>query len=132
MSNVLEQKIETLQGQVTELQNSVATQIAEGIEKATADLKLELEEKIEKAFASAESTDPKVVEKKPVTPFKSLRLKSGKRNFEFKFPTAKLEINGRPQIFTAEEICEKVNSDIADKLVALYDAGQTLFITELN
>lgn len=132
MSKELENKIQILEGQLTELKDSVTTQIEDGIYKAASALKLELEAKIEESLSSPESPAPKVVEKKPVTPFKSLTLTSGKRKFEFKFPTAKLEINGRPEIFTAEEICEELNSDIADKLVALYDSGQTLFITELN
>lgn len=128
MSKELEAKIAKLEEDLTGVKASVESQISEAVAK----LKESITAQVKEEVAAAMGTQV-VEEKKPVTPFESLTLEVGKRKFKFNYPTAAIENKkGGYQNYTAEEVCDKLNADVAKNLVALYDAEETSFITEIN
>lgn len=128
MSKELEAKIAQLEKDLTDAKASVKSQISE----AVSELKESITSQVKKEVAAAMGTQV-VEEKKPVTPFDSLTLEVGKRKFKFNYPAAGIENKkGGYQNYTAEEICDKLNDDVAKNLVAMYDAEETSFITEIN
>lgn len=127
MSKELEAKIEKLEKDLTDVKASVNSQISDVV----ADLKESITAQVKEEVAAAMGIQV-AEEAKPVTPFDSLTLEVGKRKFKFNFPSVAIESKNGYQKFTAEEICDKLNADVAKKLVAMYDAEETLFITEIN
>lgn len=114
---------------VAELKESIIAQVKEEV---VAELKESITEQVKKEVAAAMGTQV-VEEKKPVTPFDSLTLEVEDRKFKFNYPAAGIESKkGGYQNYTAEEICDKLNADVAKNLVAMYDAEETSFITEIN
>jgi hypothetical protein len=73
--------------------------------------------------------EEQVTEEEPTYPFHSLGFTHNKRKFSFAKPALNIgDGRGMDYIVTAEEVAE--DAELQEKLVALYDAGETLFIIE--